>query len=60
MEQHGTKISQIIMLPIFCGFCFGCVSLATDFRKVGFSEFQRGFATLKRKKDLNEVLVIQN
>jgi hypothetical protein len=38
----------------------GCVTLATDYRKVGFREMQRGFDALARKPDLHEVVKLDN
>ena len=39
---------------------FGCVSLATDLRKVGFEEIQKGFSSLTATPDLYEVIEIKN
>jgi hypothetical protein len=38
----------------------GCVTLATDYRKVAFREMQRGFESLAKKPNLHEVVKLDN
>ena len=38
----------------------GCASLATDYRKEGFSITQRGFAQIDSTPNLNEVIEVKN
>ena len=37
-----------------------CVTLATDYRKVGFREMQRGFAMLEQPPELNETIHLKD
>ena len=61
MRQHkaGTYIAFIIGLAVL----IGCVPMATDLRKVGFNELQKGFASLEKTpelQNLHEVVELKN
>jgi hypothetical protein len=38
----------------------GCVPMATDLRKFGFTEMQKGFISLDKSPNLNEVITLKN
>jgi len=38
----------------------GCVPMATDLRKIGFNEIQKGFASLEKTTDLHEIIELRN
>ncbi len=38
----------------------GCVTFATDYRKVGFDEIQKGFSILYKPSALNEIIRLKN
>jgi len=46
----------ILKLLLLAAVLAGCVTLATDYRKVGFREIQRGYASLHKPSDLYEVI----
>jgi len=55
------------LMRIFQHFCLlviavlsGCVPMATDLRKIGFNEIQKGFASLEKTTDLHEIIELRN
>lgn len=46
-------ILKILLLSILLA---GCVTLATDYRKVGFREIQRGYSSLHKPSSLHETI----
>jgi len=61
MEEHRKFISVTICAVLFPAFLLiSCVSLATDLRKIGFNEIQKGFASLDKTPNLHEVVELKN
>lgn len=61
MEEHRKFISVTICAVLFPAFLLiSCVPLATDLRKIGFNEIQKGFATLDKTPNLHEVVELKN
>ncbi len=61
MEEHRKFISVTICAVLFPAFLLiGCVPLATDLRKIGFNEIQKGFASLDKPPNLLEVIELKN
>ena len=61
MEEHRKFISIsvcAVLIPVFL--FLGCVPLATDLRKIGFNEIQKGFASLEKTPNLHEVIELKN
>lgn len=51
---------QLILAALAFALLSACVTLATDYRKVGFREMQRGFVMLERPPDLRETIELKN
>lgn len=47
---------RFLIAILAVGFLSACVTLATDYRKVGFREMQRGFLLLDQHPHLNETI----
>jgi len=61
MEEHRKFISVTICAVLFPAFLLiSCVPLATDLRKFGFNEIQKGFASLDKTPNLHEVIELKN
>ena len=61
MEEHRKFISVSICAVLFPAFILiSCVPLATDLRKIGFNEIQKGFASLDKTPNLHEVIELKN
>lgn len=61
MEEHRKFISVTICAVLFPAFLLiSCVPLATDLRKIGFNEIQKGFASLDKTPNLHEVIELKN
>ena len=62
-RDDGRKgLRHCLYFLLFCLF-LGCVPMATDLRKVGFNELQKGFASLEKTPELHnlyEVVVLKN
>ena len=60
MEYHSLKNMRKCAVLIVIAVCFGCVPMATDLRKIGFNEIQKGFNTLSAAPHLHEVIELKN
>ena len=60
-EEHRKFISVFIFAGLIPAFLFiSCVPMATDLRKIGFNEIQKGFASFDKTPDLHEVIELKN
>ena len=60
-EEHRKFISVFIFAVLIPAFLLiGCVPMATDLRKIGFNEIQKGFASFDKTPDLHEVIELKN
>ena len=60
-EEHRKFISfSIFAVLVAASLLIGCVPMATDLRKIGFEEIQKGFASLDKTPDLHEVIELKN
>jgi hypothetical protein len=60
MTTRVNHNSVVHLLLLFTFLLSGCVTLATDYRKIGFKEMQRGFATLEKRPSLHETITLEN
>ena len=58
-HRNFMRIFQYIGL-IVIAVLIGCVPMATDLRKIGFNEIQKGFASLEKTPELHEVIELKN
>ena len=60
-EEYHKFRSVSVFAILFPAFLFiSCVTMATDLRRIGFSEIQKGFASLDKTPDLHEVIELKN
>ena len=57
MRQDSIKGAVLLLLLLTA---LGCVALATDYRRYGFKEFQKGFENLKDSPDLYLVVDLKD
>jgi hypothetical protein len=57
-KKHHLYIPYLFVLGL--SIIAGCVPMATDLRRVGFTEMQKGFITLKKTPSLHEVVILKN
>ncbi len=60
-NKHHFFIPYLFILGL--AIIVGCVAMATDLRRVGFNELQKGFASLEKTpglQNLHEVVVLKN
>ena len=60
MAKQTNHNKTLLILLLFTFILAGCVTLATDYRKIGFKEMQRGFAALEKSPTLNETIKLKN
>ena len=60
MASRKDRNSASFFLLLLTLLLTGCVTLATDYRKIGFKEMQRGFDALEKRPSLNETVVLEN
>jgi hypothetical protein len=57
MLKKTLPVVALLLAPIFL---MGFFAVATDYRKVGFKEIQRGFKKLYKPTNLHEVIKLKN
>ena len=60
MKLKKPKIPLHFFVLSFVCLLIGCVPMATDLRKIGFNEIQKGFDCLEKAPDLHEVVELRN
>lgn len=58
--QKRNNFLIFLSLLLFSVFTTGFFAVATDYRKIGFKEMQRGFAKLYSPSDLHEIVKIRD
>ncbi|MBW1698700.1 MAG: hypothetical protein JRK26_18095 [Deltaproteobacteria bacterium] len=60
MGHHKTKkILLLLFLPLMA-LLYNCVPMATDLRRIGFNEIQKGFDSLEKTPNLYEIIKLDN
>ncbi|RJQ49672.1 MAG: hypothetical protein C4530_23025 [Desulfobacteraceae bacterium] len=57
--EHLKSKRLLSYATLICALISGCVPMATDLRKIGFNEIQKGFASLDKTPDLHEVIELK-
>jgi hypothetical protein len=59
LRPISNLISRLIVIGLVFTMLSGCVTLATDRRREGFDQLQRGFSSLAETPDLHEVITLK-